>query len=96
MPSCIMRQLAVQEQRALVYNRIEYFWDELLEDFHLQDDIRDVNEYLLGRPSAYLWNSPWFEFDAPEWVHGHLGPDSTWWCPWRESGGEFRTPVLSS
>lgn len=59
-------------------------YGEWRDGFDLAEDLRQLDDYIGGLGSSYLWNSPWYEFDAPEWVNGRLGAVPGWWLPWAE------------
>lgn len=83
-----MRQLTIQEQRTNlepVSSDLQFHWEQWEQD--------DYESHLYW---SYELFSEWGEDMMPEWTL-KLGLDPrTYWHPWRECGGEFRTPVLSS
>ena len=76
------RRQTVQELR--LYSDPSTPFGEWTSSMDLAEDIKQVDDHLSGRPSAYLWDSPWFEFDAPEWLSGRLGAAPGWWQPWAQ------------
>ena len=79
-----MRRKTRQELRSDIDWTYEAVFEAFADGFWLEEDLRELEAYHQGDRWAYLWNSPWFEYDAPEWVTGRLGPVPGWWLPWAE------------
>lgn len=81
-----MRRLSIQEQRSDLDDSPDAPFYAFCDDIDLEQDLVEVNDFVNDiKPNNYLWNSPWHEFDAPEWVNGRLGAVPGWWLPWAES-----------
>lgn len=79
------RNLTRQELRAYLDEAPGAIDDEILENWWLDLELREAELYLLGIERwQYLWNSPWFEYDAPEWVYYAGLNEQTWWHAWAE------------
>jgi hypothetical protein len=68
---------------------IDWTWqgvgEQLEDDQWLQYELRELESYDRGIDRwLYLWNSPWFEYDAPPWVYSEGLDEQTWWKAWAE------------
>lgn len=84
------RQLTRQELLASTDETIDAIETELDGDYGLQYDLEALACFVNGTaPWLYLYDSPWFEYDPPEWV-APFGQATEahreWWRPWAKCG----------
>ncbi len=80
-----MRRKTRQELRSDIEWTFQGVFDQFGDEYWLEEDLRELENYIRGNDRApYQWNSPWFEYDAPQWVYTAGLDEQTWWRAWAQ------------
>lgn len=80
-----MRRKTRQEIRAEIDWTAQGVFDQFVDGGRLEADLRELEDYHRGiNRWLYLYNSPWLEYDAPQWVYSDALDEQTWWRAWAQ------------